>query len=1160
MSFDASGLQGELLDAGQAIGLIQDSGSLNTGWFGQPGYYVERILKDTTQREATLKALEGLLPSDPNAPAAAGEHWHPLLGSGKTGNVYLVVAGDASGTTTVSAGVGAEGPQANLSDSTKPSARIAVKVPLLNADATGLTPIAATAQGPVSAELRINIALQRGAGGAPIGLQAIRATVSLALNASPSVHIVLEGLDLGDGAGANDVTLDPQSLAGEAAHVVVGLLRSVLSDQGWMTGAVQSLANGLPGIFGLAGDEVPPLPIAELLHDASAFKGWLQSLVTPAGGTAPITAWLGHIATLLGITAPSAQGTGTMADPWRVTIADIGPGRLEVRLATDHDPRSGALRLLPGIAVALSASVAGSKAEVQAEAVLAAIPLAGTAPAVPVPKASLLVVTPSDGSTLVAAGGVTIGQARGGINWDGSSVVPLLELDGVTFGPVNNQTVDLTNATSVENAAASAVRAAIQGFVGTSGTGAAITALLGIDAPPGVATWPASLLADLTGFAAHPLAEIGAVHRRVLASAAPNDWGVMLSQVAALVGLTAATQGTGTADDPWRVALAQQGPLSVDITAWNDADGTTDRLRIGVRAGVDSGPLHAGWQFALAGFDLPASGAATAKFLGAQRLGVSISPVPALPAVGGVSLTAATFGAAIDWQAGTSVTGKAEITGVTVAGDGLDINVGTISFPAPVGTATNPLAGLGVSATAVEGLVRVLALRAAAAWGGEAVTAVASLLGVGATLPDLPAEWPSLGDPAQPGALFEHPLGALQKWWADVLITLTADGTALGEVWAGWAGQLLQGALGGAPTAAPSAGGAGTPTDPWQVSIGPDAEGLLWLDPGPPAAWLSAATSAIAGATNFEDILAVAGRLGRHDANLAAALTNLSAEASADLAALSSWLSTSDGVVPVSSQQPTSPGWTTGAVVNAAHPGLPSNADAVAQVLAALGTLPSATPVLCISAPFGSANDWSVLIGTAPDPAAHFDFRQPGVPPTGVDLTKVTATGRFYTCDLEDDGSGGRSSQVLQVTRAMQQVSGLHGNAPVAVVAHSTSALAALAAIQAAPANSANALIAVGAPLNGSLLTPLKDPAVAAAVRLIGNLAAAGLSDAVLRQAVSHLASALDGYLPPPSTGSTPVAAPYPLASFSNPPPLTLPAGVSGTAVAGSISADLLSS
>lgn len=1159
MSFDTSGLQSELLDVGQAIGLIDSSGSLNTGWFGSPGDYVKNILKNADQRKAALTALEGLLPSDPAAPAAATEHWHPLLGSGRAANVYLVVTGDGSGTTTLSAAVSAAGPQVNLGDSTRPSARLAVRVPLLTAGPAGLTPVAATPLGPVSAELHVNIALQRGAS-APIGLQAIKVTVSLALSTGPSVRVLLEGLDLGDGAGPGDVALDPQNLTGEATHVVVGLLRSALADQSWMTGSVQSLAEGLPGILGLAGDGVPALPIAEVLHDPTAFKRWLQALVTPDGGTVPASLWLGHIAALLGVTAPAAQGTGTADDPWRVTIAAIGPGRLEVRLETDHDPRTGAVRLLPGVAVILAPSVAGTKTEVHAEAVLAAIPLAGTAPAVPVPRASLLVLSPSDSSTLVSASDVTITRVRGGVAWNGSKVVPLLELDGVTFGPVTNQTVDMTSATSVENAAASAVRAAIHGFVGTSGPGAAITALLGIDAPPGAGTWPGSLLADLTGFAAHPLAEVRGVHRRVLASAPPNDWGVMLGQVAALAGLTAAPQGTGAADDPWRVPLAQDGSLAVDIVAWNDPDGSTDRLRIGLRAGVDTGPLHAGWQCALAGFDLPASGAATAKFFGAQRLSVSISPVPALPVVGGVSVTATTFTAAVDWQAGAPVAGKAEITGVTVAGDGLEVNVGTIGFPAPPGTAANPLAGLGVSATAAEGLARVLALRAAAAWGGEAVMAVAGLLGVGATLPGLPAQWPRLGDPALPGGLFEHPLAALRAWWAEVLTTLTADGTALGEVWAGWAGQLLQGEIAGATVGPPPAAGAGTPADPWQVPLAAGAEGLLWLEPGPPAAWLTAAASAIAGATNFEDILAVAGRLGRHDAGLAAAVASLTSGAADDLAALSGWLSASDGVVPLSSQQPATPGWTTGAAVNAAHPGLPANPGAVAQVAAALGAVPSTAPVLCISAPFGAATDWHVLTGSAPDPAAHFDFRQPGVPPTGVDITKVTATGRYYTCDLHNDGSGDRSSEVLQVTLAMQRVSALHSGAPVAVVAHSTSALAALAAIQAAPAGTASALVALGAPFSGSALTPLTDPSVAAAVRLAGNLAAGGLTDATLQQAVSHLATALDGYLPPPGPGTMPVAAPYPVASFSNPPPLTLPAGVAGTAVAGVVTADLLSS
>ena len=79
MSFDASGLQSELLAAGQAIGLIDGSGGLIPSWFESPGDNLAHILSKADQREATLKALEGLLPSDPGAPSAAGEHWHPLL-------------------------------------------------------------------------------------------------------------------------------------------------------------------------------------------------------------------------------------------------------------------------------------------------------------------------------------------------------------------------------------------------------------------------------------------------------------------------------------------------------------------------------------------------------------------------------------------------------------------------------------------------------------------------------------------------------------------------------------------------------------------------------------------------------------------------------------------------------------------------------------------------------------------------------------------------------------------------------------------------------------------------------------------------------------------------------------------------------------------------
>ena len=1171
MSFDASALQGELLDAGQAIGLIDGYGNLNPDWFSSPGKFLPKILTDPAQLPALLRALDGLLPPDPTSPAEPGEQWHPLLGSGRNANVYLVVSGDGTGPVTLSAAIAASGPAANLADPTAPSARLAVRVPLVVSSPSGLTVIAATQAGPVSAELRVVVGLVRGQGGSPIGLSAVTVAVSLNLASAPAVRITLEGLDLGDPSVPAEVVLDPSQLAGEAAHVVVGLLRAALSDTAGLSAASLALADGLPGVLGLA-DGIPALPIADLLSDPASFRRWLTQLITPpgGGGSAPVLAWLGQLATLAGVTSPVTGGAGTVAEPWYAIIANFGSGSLQVQLAVDTDPATGAQRVRPGVAVVLAPSAAGSGAQIQASATLAAIPLSGVGPAVPLPSASLIVAAPASGGSLVSGAGVTIGSARGGITWDSAknAVVPLLELDGVTFGPLTNQSVDLTSATSIENAAATAVRAAIQAAIGATGPGAALCALLGIDAPAGAAGWPAGLLADLTKFAAHPLAEIASVHRRVLASPAPNDWGVMLGQLGSLLGVATSPEGSGTPDDPWRVTMASQGALAFGLAAWNDPAGPTDRLRIGLRAGVDTGPLHAAWLCTLCGFDLPASGPAVTKFLGAQRLALSLSPVPSLPSAGGVTIAAATFAVAVDWQAGSPVQGLAELTGVTVSGDGMDIAVGTVSFPAPAGTAANPLAGLGVSGTVVEDLVRLLALRAAETWGGPAVPVVATLLGVGAELPQLPSEWPALGDPANPGGLFEHPIAALQKWWSQVLTTLAADGTPLGEVWAGWAGQLLQGAL--APAAAstqlPVVAGNGVPDDPWVVPLdasgGAGVDALLWLDPGPPQAWLAPAAAALAASASFDDVLAAVSDLGRHAPSLADPLTAMDlGEASAGLADLAGWLAASDGVVPLASQQPTAAGWTAGgAPVNQPPQALPSDAATVSQVQAALAGLPAGTPVLCLSAPFGSAADWQALIGAPPDPAAHLSFRQPGVPPAGVDLTGVTATGTFYTGDLADDGSGDLTSLTLQVTRALACVAALHAGAAVAVVAHSTSALAALSAIQAAPAGTASALITLGAPLAGSPLTALTDPAAAAAVRLVRRLVPAGLPDAALAGAIDHLITALDGYLPAAAPGDVPAAAPYPVASFGPPQSLALPAGVAGTAIAGQLVGSLLDS
>ncbi len=1172
---DTAGLAQELIDAGQAIGLISDDRSLNADWFGSPLTHLEQMLTTPSQRAALLRALEGLLPADGAAAGApAGERWHPLFDAGHDGNVFLVITGDGTGPVVIGAAASVAGPSENLGDPTKPSARLSIRAPLVKADGGALTALAGTSEGPISAELRVNLHLQRGTGvgQSPIGLQALRIAVLSGTGATPvRVRVTMEELDLGDGAGpVAEVVLDPDQLGSEAAHVAVGLLRQAFHSASSLDPAGQSLVQSLPGLLGLLNDGIPPFPFADLLHNPQGLRAWLRSL-TAGGAGAPAVKWLGHLAALFGISTPAVTGIGAATDPWRVSILAIGTGGLEAVLAIDRDPATGVDVLLPGLAVRLPSAVAGSKAVLKAGATVAAVPLSGVVPAVPLPRAKLLIEAPGTGPLIAPGGAIAIGQVRAGLTWDGARgrLTPLLELDAVDFEGTHHDRIDLSNAQALTQAAQNVLQTALQHVLGTTGAGRSLGALAGLVPPTGHASWPSANLADPGRLAASPLAEISRVHRAVLATAAPNDWGAMLGEIGALAGLAGAPSGSGTPDDAWRIAIDGSGSLGVSLAAWNDASGGTDRLRLGLRVGADQGPIHGSWQLSVAGFDLPAGGRATAHFLGSHRLAASLQPVPALPSVSGVQLEAQAFHAALDWAAGGPARCTADVSGVRVTAEGTTLNVGTISFPAGAGTPANPLGGLGVAPAAAEQVARVLAARAAAAWGGLPAQGLGALAGVHRGLPGLPAEWPLLGDPAQPGALFEHPVAALRDWLRRLVETVAADGTPLAVAWARYAALLLEGAF-TSPVlpAGPPIRGSGTAADPWTVPLGngdpnlPGADGLVWLEPGPPHAWLAAAAARLMAAVTFDELLAGAAAGGRFLPQLAAALQAADlAAAGAGLAGLASYLAGSDGVVPQASQLPTAAGWQPGATpLHSPHHLHPQDPAAIAQIQTALAGFGGADPVVLVSPPFGASGDWAALLaaaGAAADPAAHFDFRQPGVPPSAVDLTTVTATSRFYTCDLADTGAGRLDAMTIQVTRALARVRELHGGGKVALVGHSVAGLAALAAVQSAPAGAVAGLVTLGAPLAGSPLTPILDSGVAGAVRLLRRLAPSGLADANLEGALDHLARALDGFLPPPNPSTPSVAAPYPVPAFAAPASLRLPASVTAVALGGSLAGDL---
>jgi large repetitive protein len=1182
----AAGMDRELANAATALGLLGGDGNLDPSWFEHPLNHVGRLLKDTTQRKAFLDLVDALLPPDGNGAAPAGEHWHPLLGAGHPGNVFLTVRGDGSGPVVIGVAAAAHGPAgAGAGDL---SATATASLPLLVSDGGTLHAVGGTTDGPLSFDLRI--ALHWTTPAQAIGLEAVRVAASLtgfdAAGPQVTLRVSLEKLDLGDGVVRDEVVLDPATIGSEAVHVVVGLLRQRLhlaAASGGLAAELATLADALIPALGLdPGTGIPPLPIDRLLTDPGSLRQWLASL-TQGGGAAPVKQWLEQVAKLLAGNAVTAAGGGTADDPFRVRLLDLpapAAGGLDVTLATVTDPATGVESIEFGASVV--AEPAGPKtARVEASVVLAAVPLAGTSPARVVPRADVVVRAPGGGGRLVGvpADPFSVGSLVGGVTWDGSRATPRLDLLDVTFEGQRHDRIDLTNADSVSSAGASALTAAIEAALGASGTGHRLAALVGLVAPTGAAGWPAGSLASAVAFASNPMTEIGRVHRTVLADSG-HPWAAMLSELAGLAGIGGITPGTvpgtGTPDDPWRVPFASQGALSVGLAAWNEtqppAAGQPQRLRLGIRLGAARSPWDAALLVELASFDLPSSGPAAARLLAGARVAFRASPLPAPRELAGVRVQAGSFDVGLTWAGGSSLAGGARIANLTVEDDGGTVSIPALAFPpAGAGTAANPLAGYGLTTAQSEALLGLVVRRAAAAWGGIPAQILGSLAGLFRGHVDFPQDWPTIA--GGPAALLRDPTAALRDLLQRVLTTTSAAGEPFARYWLEWLQRALTGKL---PAAVDGAvppvelAGSGRRADPWAIPLrrpeGAVVEALVWLEPdGPPSSLAAPAAAAVRSSIDFAQLAdrlaplapfvpAVAATLdGREPGAVAAGLTELAAH-----------FAQSDGVVPVASQAPTGPGWQTGAVqLHTPHEQLPSDPGAISQILAQITSWTPAA-VLLVGPAFADSTAWQPLLNAAEsaqpgstNAAAHIDFRQAGVSPTAVDFRTLTTVARFYTADLADPGAADQSAVADQIASAVARIRELHGGTgAVAVVAHSTTGVAARLHAAGAAAGTIAGLVTLGSPLLGAPIPPLTDVVVADAVRVVQRLLPGGVADARLAAALATLERALDGFTPG-AAGAPPVATPFPYASFTGSVDVTLN-GVPGLALVSELQVDLL--
>ncbi len=1134
-------LAGELSDLGQAIGLIKDGG-LNGDWFGDPQGSLRTILSNADQRQALMNLVNALLPPATVPGIPDNETWHPLLGDQPRGNVYFTINTSGPGVVFgVAADFGNPGSAGITAD-------VQVSLPLVSADG-GVQAVAGTAAGP----LRVAVQVQLGLKKPPIQLDGISIVASIA-PPSGSLTVTLENLDLGDGS-AQTVVLNPDQLASEAFHVILGLLKQELAS---LAGPV---ASHLLGLVGLAGDSVPQFPFLSLTTDPAAIANWFQSMIQASA----VPAWMTHIAGLIGATGLTVNNTGPNG-PWTITLIPF-----DSQSSLDLVISVSGTNLQVGVAATVFPGGPSGPGRVQASGVIASIPLGGAGNATVLPSASFGFFTPGNSSAqLLSTGPLTVDSFSTGLQWNGSALQPSVVLTNVGFDGTTYDHIDLTNSDSVRAAASNAVQTAIGKALGAS-AGSNLMALAGLSN-----ILPTHSV-DLTALVANPARAIAAFHRGVLLDG--QNWSTMLGQIAGLLGLPTATTGTGTPGDPWLAPIASSGPFTLNLAAWNAQTSgvATDpqKLRLGLRAVAVSAPLTASLTSELLGFDLPQNSAGTASFFAGQHAALLIKPGVAAPAVAGFSLTADSFSAQADWAPSASFSWHAQVNNLSLTSGANTIGPLSLTFPFSGFDASNPqnsAQALGINVTELETLLRLLIARAAGEWGGIPAYVLTALLGVHSGLTGLQSDWPVLADASGPGSLITDPVGALKQWLSQVATGVSSQGTPFFLQLLSWLQSLLSNTLpaslpGLAAHAAAAASpsfpfsGTGTFEDPWSLPLltGLEAvDALAWLEPtGPPASWASALSSAASAAADFPTLMAVVQALAPFIPGLADATKDLDlAQAAAGLNNLATFLSSSDGVVPLSAQVPTGGTWTAGTNIQAAHPLETKDASAIAQISAQIDTMAggAASPraVLLLGPAFSDHTTWQTFLGARP--TANFSFRVPNTNPGAIDLSTVTAAVDYYTCDLNDDGTGNLTSLSAQIGFAVARIGQLRPSQKVTLVAHSTAGVAARAFTHDNP-TLVQGLITLGTPHLGSALPFFTDPLMSSVVRLLQPLAS-GFAAGPILDTLNHYFSALDGYVPAAKAGDLPTASPYPTGSFSG-TPTTDTAGVAAFAIGSSLASTL---
>jgi len=1116
----------ELEDLGTALGVLQPDGdglAWNFDFLARPDEHLTSMLTNAEQRDALLGLLADVLgtDADPDLPdVPAGETWLPLVEEGPGGLYVLVEAVDPS---TVRLSVA--GRVGRAADGVDASA--SVRVPLLEVDSGGITPLVGGSEGVLA--ISASIAGESGPlvseDGLTVSGVSLRGTIETDPDADPpaALSVVVQGLAFTASDTPEDLDLRDlaTNLDAEAVRLLLAALRA-------RAGSAPELAH-LFALLGLGpAGAIPSLPLTQLTGSdpEAALKGWLRKVVVEASAR---NAWLGELAGLVGATVPTAG---------ELCFVDTAAASICLTVTGDADPASGAPRVRVGLRGRGRAPGGTANADLVAEAELLRVGLSTPTQITGLPDLRAVVrVTGAGGAALVDTPNrdghaLRIGSLDGGVAMGSDrALVPVLMARDVVLDTSTFATLDLTDADAVMGALATTASDSLSNLMQTltdlldgSPEARALASLLGLRAPI-AAGWtpqlaePGKLLID-------PLRELCCYHARVLA--VPGAWSQLLGQLVVLVGAggAPAVTGTGSATNPWRVPVASGGAGttgSVDLVVWSrtDSAGGVHLLlgaaaKIGTEIATDA-RLAVELRTELLDATLPAVPACS----GSVRLDVARCHTLAITLcdeltfdTGELIVRAQRVDFGLRWCRGGDPEPMARITGGTVA-----TGTGVVSIP-----------DLDIDAdfdiTTLSGPVVMALGDLFGAWfsgGGTSWWRLGPLLGLLPGLPNMPGF--SLADlPALMAQLQGQP-----QWRS-----------------------FFAASQGGAVS------GRGTHADPWAVSTGandlPDL--LAWLDPdGPPEGvggiprgilppQLTEALDAGADALQPERLAEL---LGRATAVAPEVAEVIDTDLGAALRLLRDRLADTDGIVPNDAQVVT--GWQRidlGATTHLAEPG-------ALDLAAALPGLPAATRRVFVSAPLPWAAGWPDA-----DPAKVIDLREAGRDAATFAFDHVTGDGPWHVLlparsdavsAAETDGLDGLTARLLAAVTAVRNAVG----GPVALIAHGTSGHAARRV--AATPGLLTDVVTVGTPHGSAPLAWLADDDVRHGVRVLQRLRARAAAAGPTTGLLETVTAALDGIVTEQQgTDTVRRHVPFPFADYTaSATALALAPGVTGHCVVGAL-------